>query len=325
MASSTDATTIRLTSGDPSHSHSVPIWSRLISLANGSAKTPSARTTATVSVKRCGGTCFALAVSTCRRAVVPRAAPAAWTASIKAGTRSSARSATMQQTLSVLHTLRSSEWITDDAKRAISALDEAINHAPPVPWRLTGTPACRATAPSWATASPEPRATANDSLRSSNNAHAVARDGESTRVTAAAGSPACASAGRSARSTIALAVPSASLPIRNTAVFPVRSTPAASANTFGRPSNTNPTTPSGARRAVTVQVSCSTTSVISLRAPGASRHTRRPAIMSARIDGDRTRRVVLRPRDDAAATSRSLAAAIAAKISSSASRRANIS
>ena len=46
---------------------------------------------------------------------------------------------------------------------------------------------------------------------------------------------------------IACAVPSASLPIRNTAVLPVRSTPVASANTFGRPSNTNPTTPSGAR------------------------------------------------------------------------------
>ena len=46
---------------------------------------------------------------------------------------------------------------------------------------------------------------------------------------------------------ISRAVPSASLPILNTAVLPVRSTPVASANTFGRPSKTNPTTPSGAR------------------------------------------------------------------------------
>jgi hypothetical protein len=46
---------------------------------------------------------------------------------------------------------------------------------------------------------------------------------------------------------IACAVPNASLPILNTAVLPVRNTPVASANTLGRPSNTNPTAPSGAR------------------------------------------------------------------------------
>ena len=56
------------------------------------------------------------------------------------------------------------------------------------------------------------------------------------------------SAGVSAWATMARAVPSASLPIRNTTVLPVRNTPVASANTFGRPSKTNPTTPSGARR-----------------------------------------------------------------------------
>ena len=35
--------------------------------------------------------------------------------------------------------------------------------------------------------------------------------------------------------------------MRNTTALPVRTTPHASANTLGRPSNTNPTTPSGAR------------------------------------------------------------------------------
>ena len=62
-----------------------------------------------------------------------------------------------------------------------------------------------------------------------------------------AGRPAAASAGTTACVMIARAVPSASLPMRNTTVLPVRSTPVASANTFGRPSNTNPTTPSGSR------------------------------------------------------------------------------
>ena len=45
---------------------------------------------------------------------------------------------------------------------------------------------------------------------------------------------------------IARAVSSASLPILNTQTLRLASTPVASAKTFGRPSKTNPTTPSGA-------------------------------------------------------------------------------
>ena len=69
------------------------------------------------------------------------------------------------------------------------------------------------------------------------------------------GRPAPSNAGPSAWVTIASAVASASEPMRITTVLPVRTTPVASANTFGRPSNTKPTTPSGARRASTLQPS----------------------------------------------------------------------
>ncbi len=60
-------------------------------------------------------------------------------------------------------------------KRAASAAWPANSHAPPVPWRLTGVPACRATAPSWATAAPDPLATARESRWSSNSAQPAAR------------------------------------------------------------------------------------------------------------------------------------------------------
>ena len=139
------------------------------------------------------------------------------------------------------------------------------------------------------------------------------------------GRPAAASAGSSACSTIARAVPSASDPIRNTAVLPVRTTPAASANTFGRPSNTNPTTPSGARLTSTSHPTCARVSITRSRAAGASRHVRNPAIMSARIVGDSSRRVVDRPPAAARSTSRRFAAAIGWNVSSSAMRAANTS
>ena len=57
---------------------------------------------------------------------------------------------------------------------------------------------------------------------------------------------------------MACAVPKASLPMRSTAVLPVRKTPAASANTFGRPSKTNATMPNGETTCSTFQPSCST-------------------------------------------------------------------
>ena len=95
-----------------------------------------------------------------------------------------------------------------------------------------------------------------------------------------------------------MAVPSASRPMRNTTVLPPRSTPVASAKTFGRPSNTNPITPSGARRRSTRQPGCSTPSMSWSRSDGMSRQVRRPATMSARIRSESTqprRAAALRP------------------------------
>src|SRR3954447_9826668 len=152
-----------------------------------------------------------------------------------------------QQTFIVLHTLRSRECSIVWASTSGSACSDTTIHAPPVPCRLTGTPCCRATAPSWATAVPDPRATARASRWSENNAQPAAWAAESTNCTLLAGKPAWRSAGSTHERMIWRAVPRASLPILNTAVLPVRSTPVASANTLGRPSNTNPTTPRGPR------------------------------------------------------------------------------
>ena len=60
----------------------------------------------------------------------------------------------MAQTLSVLHTLRSSELTTASRTAPDSAASPTIIQAPPVPCRLTGVPAWAATAPSSATAAP---------------------------------------------------------------------------------------------------------------------------------------------------------------------------
>ena len=124
---------------------------------------------------------------------------------------------------------------------------------------------------------------------------------------------------------MAMAVRRASLPMRNTTVFPLRSTPVASAKTLGRPSNTKPTTPSGLRRCSTRQPGWSIRSTTASRPDGRSRHVRRPATMSARIDGDSTRRVLLRPVAVARSTSSALASAIGPNTLSSSSRRANSS
>ena len=206
----------------------------------------------------------------------------------------------MQHTLSVLHTLRSRECWTAAANRSASASGAATSQAPPVPCRLTGTPCWRATAPSWATAAPEPRATASASRPSANSAQPAAWAGESTSCTAPAGSPAAASAGASACSTIARAVPNASLPMRKTTVLPVRSTPVASAKTFGRPSKTKPTTPSGLRHASTDQPSWAWVATRWARRVGLSRHVRRPSIIPARIEALSVSRPVARPRAAAA-------------------------
>ena len=60
----------------------------------------------------------------------------------------SGRALGRQQTFNVLHTLRSSECSTLARRRDGSADSPAISQAPPVPCRLTGVPAWRATAPS---------------------------------------------------------------------------------------------------------------------------------------------------------------------------------
>ena len=130
----------------------------------------------------------------------------------------------------------------------------------------------------------------------------------------------------SACSTIARAVPSASEPMRNTTVLPLRSTPPASANTLGRPSNTKPTTPSGARRASTASRRVRRTRSTLRARSGTRRATcadRRSCL--ARICRDSSRRVVDRPRRALRRRRRSLRRAIGANAPSSASRPANSS
>ena len=226
---------------------------------------------------------------------------------------------------SVLHTLRSNEWVTACVNVAGSQCSPVTIHAPPVPWRLTGMPFCWATAPSWATADPLPRATARAKRVSLNNAHPALRAALATSVAAPEGKPARSRAGLSAWVTIASAVPSASDPIRKTTVLPLRKTPHASANTFGRPSNTKPTTPRPALRCCTLQPSWLISSTTASLDDAVSRHIRRPSTISDRIVSESSSRVVDRPRLRARSTSAALASKIGAKAWSSASRLANSS
>ena len=163
----------------------------------------------------------------------------------------------------------------------------ATIQAPPVPCRLTGTPAWRATAPSWATAGPEPRATASASRGSANSAQPAACAAASTSCTAPVGQ---AGVGERRARRRAPRSP-APCPARRSRCGTrrccrVRSTPVASANTLGRPSNTKPTTPSGARRArtrpavVVDRLGPPRRGAASLRA-----QPRSPSTMSARIAG----------------------------------------
>ena len=251
MAAVRSSTTTTDSSGLCSHSHSVPSWSRAMGWAWGSSL-GSVRTTVTRRVKRSARKASAPG-ATWNLATVWRVAAAWSAASTKMATSSGAREATTTHTLRVLHTLRSREWRTAAAKRAGSAAAVATIQAPPVPCRLTGMPAWRATAPSWATAGPEPRATAKAKRESEKSAHPAARAAASTSRTVPDGRSAASRAGVRAADTMALAVPRASLPMRNTTALPLRNTPQASANTLGRPSNTKPTTPSPARRCSTVK------------------------------------------------------------------------
>ena len=117
---------------------------------------------------------------------------------------------------------------------------------------------------------------------------------------------------------IACAVRSASLPILNTAVLPVRSTPVASAKTFGRPSNTNPTTPSGARHADTDQSAVLDRRHVAAAAGSAMQPScaSRPPCRHA-SPGSARSRVVDRPFDNAASTSLRLASSTSANTASS--------
>ncbi|CAB4566154.1 unannotated protein [freshwater metagenome] len=102
---------------------------------------------------------------------------------------------------------------------------------------------------------------------------------------------------------IAFAVPKASLPIRNTTVFPLRSTPVASAKTFGRPSNTKPMTPKGARHCSTFHPECCTVDSSASGAISTSLHIVNAVIMSSRILPESSKRVTDRPRTRASLTS----------------------
>mmetsp|Transcript_73463 Transcript_73463/g.215472 ORF Transcript_73463/g.215472 Transcript_73463/m.215472 type:complete len:299 (-) Transcript_73463:146-1042(-) len=236
-----------------------------------------------------------------------------------AGTSSAARDRQMQHTFRVLQTLRSSDPSTAAASFSRSADADAKSHAPPVPCRLAGTPACRASAPSVATAGPDPRATASARRLSPARAQPEECDALSIRDTAPAGKPASAKATSRACFMIARAVPRASLPIRNTTVLPPRSTPVASASTFGLPSNTNPTTPRAEPTRSTDQPSCCTVSSTWPRRLVAGTHPRSPSIMPRRSFSDATSRVVDRPRPFAASTSCEFAASITDHVVSSSS------
>mmetsp|Transcript_46246 Transcript_46246/g.124212 ORF Transcript_46246/g.124212 Transcript_46246/m.124212 type:complete len:210 (-) Transcript_46246:97-726(-) len=130
------------------------------------------------------------------------------------------------------------------------------------------------------------------------------------RATAPGGKPAPASATSSACSMIARAVPSASLPIRKTTVFPPRNTPVASANTFGRPSKTKPTTPKAAPTRSTDQPVCCTVSSTAPRLLVALIQPRSPSIMPRRSLSVATNRVVDLPFALAASTSFTFASKI---------------
>ncbi|MNN29110.1 hypothetical protein D3C81_1427000 [compost metagenome] len=122
---------------------------------------------------------------------------------------------------------------------------------------------------------------------------------------------------------MACAVPNASLPMRKTAVLPVRKTPAASANTFGRPSKTNATMPNGETTCSTFQPSCSTLLMTLPRVAAASRQARRPAIMSPRMRSSASNRVVERPRALARSMSARLAVSMCAQHAGVSRRCAN--
>ena len=171
-----------------------------------------------------------------------------------------------------------------------------------MPCRLTGVPACRATAPSWATAAPEPRATASARRRSSNSAQPAARAGDRTSDTVPGRQPGWRPAPAPGRaSSMACAVPSASEPMRITTVLPVRSDAGRVGEDVGatlehEPDDAERRPASRHRPAGVLDASRSPSS----RRRSASRQVRSPAIMSSRIRSDSTSRVVERPAASAA-------------------------
>ena len=151
----------------------------------------------------------------------------------------------MQQTLSVLQTLRSSERVTAAAKRSASAPTPATSHAagPVEADRHAGLAGDGAELGDGGPRAPGHR----EARRGWENIASAGRPRwrERERGRAPAAAPLRRARASSACSWMAMAVPSASRPMRKTTVLPPRSTPVASAKTFGRPSNTNPITPSG--------------------------------------------------------------------------------
>ena len=312
IAWSRSSVTRRVISGVSSHSHSRPRSSGPRRLARGSSTMPSARWTPMRRSNSAGSMQPSLPHTTWMRATPPPAAAASSAASRTRGAHWAAWEVGRTTTLTVLQTLRSRLWRTTARRREGSAEVSATIHAPPVPWAETGTPAWRATAESCWTARPEPRVTASARRESEKSAHPAQRSRTGTTASAPSGRPASRRAGTIARSRMAWAVPSASPPMRRTAVLPEARTPAASARTLGRPSKTKAMTPRGAVSVSTLHVSWSMTSRRreSASLPSSSRrwaHPRSPWAISSRTRSLTASRVVERPRSRAALTSSSLA------------------
>mmetsp|Transcript_48138 Transcript_48138/g.112573 ORF Transcript_48138/g.112573 Transcript_48138/m.112573 type:complete len:336 (+) Transcript_48138:484-1491(+) len=292
-----------------------------------SSWSPSARCTSTLAPRNGSGMAASSPSTTCNlkesSGRLPPFFAAASAASSTAATTSGEQLLEMQQTFNVLQTFRSRDASTASLNLSLLALSDAYNHAPPLPCKLAGTPACLASEPRVATAEPEPLATPSAKRESLSKAHPEARDALSIKHTAPSGSPASCRAGSRANRMSALAVPRASLPMRKTTVLPPRKTPVASANTFGRPSKTKPTTPKAAPMRSTFHPLCSTVCVTVPRRLLAFIQPRKPSIIPVLSFSVATRRVVDLPLAFASSTSETLATKTSSQTTLSSSRCAN--
>ena len=123
------------------------------------------------------------------------------------------------------------------------------------------------------------------------SARAPSRSAERTSPTAAGGSPARSSAGRSTSSTSAVTVRRAAPPVRSTPAFRLfRSCPATSRATFGRASKFAPTVPIGIRRSCTTRPFARVREPISRSSGSSSAVASTWAASASRRAGSRRRR-----------------------------------